>query len=62
MPSATFKAFPELAAAAGRAQGGEIDYVFADGLGLSLWLERRGIRGIAATFAGGAYPGEPLLR
>ena len=58
---ATLKAFPELAAAQAALKAGEIDYLFADGLGLSLWLNGEESEG-CCDFSGGALPGEPLLR
>ena len=37
-PRASARAYPDLAAAAGALRRGETDYVFADGLGLALWV------------------------
>jgi polar amino acid transport system substrate-binding protein len=54
MPKATFAAFPDLAAAQTALQVGEIDYVFADGLGLSLWLNGEESEG-CCEFSGGPY-------
>jgi len=53
-PKAILSAFPELAAAQAALKAGEVDYVFADGLGLSLWLNGEESDG-CCDFAGGAY-------
>lgn len=53
-PKATFKAFPALTDAQNALKAGEIDYVFADGLGLSLWLNGEESEG-CCDFAGGPY-------
>jgi polar amino acid transport system substrate-binding protein len=37
-PRATPRSFPDLAAAAAALRRGEADYIFADGLGLALWI------------------------
>jgi polar amino acid transport system substrate-binding protein len=54
MQAATLKPFPELAAAQAALRAGEIDYLFADGLGLALWIGGEESGG-CCDFAGGAY-------
>jgi polar amino acid transport system substrate-binding protein len=54
MPKVTFKSFPELTAAQRALKAGEIDYLFADGLGLSLWLNGEESAG-CCEFVGGPY-------
>ncbi|WP_246505288.1 transporter substrate-binding domain-containing protein [Microvirga antarctica] len=51
---ATLKALPDLGSAQSALKGGEVDFVFADGLGLSLWLGGEASAGCCA-FSGGAY-------
>ena len=51
---ATFQAFPDLATAETALKAGEIDYVFADALGLSLWLNGEDSEG-CCEFSGGPY-------
>ncbi len=53
-PKATFASFPDMAAAEAALKAGEVDYVFADGLGLSLWLNGAESDG-CCEFAGGPY-------
>jgi polar amino acid transport system substrate-binding protein len=38
MPGATIRTFPELTGAQAALKAGEVDYVFADGLNLALWI------------------------
>lgn len=52
--SSTLKPYPELAAAEADLKTGGIDYVFADGLGLALWIGGENADGCCA-FAGGPY-------
>lgn len=54
IPGATLKAFPELAAAQAALKAGEIDYLFADGLGLALWIGGEEAGG-CCEFSGGPY-------
>jgi len=54
MPGASLKPFPELAAAEAALKAGEVDYVFADGLGLALWVGGEEAGG-CCDFAGGPY-------
>lgn len=51
---ATLKPFPDLAAAQAALKAGEIDYLFADGLGLALWIGGEDAGG-CCTFTGGPY-------
>ena len=53
-PKVEVKDFPDLAAAQGALKRGDVDYVFADGLNLALWLGGADSEGCCA-FAGGAY-------
>lgn len=54
VPGATLKPFPELAAAQAALKAGEIDYLFADGLGLALWTGGEEAGG-CCEFSGGPY-------
>lgn len=54
MPGTTLKPFPELAAAQTALKAGEIDYLFADGLGLALWIGGEEA-GECCDFVGGPY-------
>jgi polar amino acid transport system substrate-binding protein len=54
MTGATLKPFPELPAAQAALKAGEVDYLFADGLGLALWIGGEDSGG-CCDFAGGAY-------
>jgi len=54
MPGSTLKPFPELAAAQAALKAGEIDYLFADGLGLALWIGGEEAGG-CCDFSGGPY-------
>lgn len=54
MASATLKPFPDLAAAQGALKAGEIDYLFADGLSLALWIGGEDA-GNCCAFTGGPY-------
>lgn len=54
MTGATLKPFPELPAAQAALKAGEIDYLFADGLGLALWIGGEDAGG-CCDFSGGAY-------
>lgn len=54
MPGATLKPFPELPAAQAALKAGEVDYLFADGLGLALWIGGEDSAG-CCDFAGGPY-------
>ena len=58
---ATIRSFPELAAAQAALKAGEVDYLFADGLGACA-LDRRQGRGRLLRSRGRALSGEPLLR
>lgn len=53
-PGATVKPVDTLAAAQGMLRRGEVDYVFADGIGLSLWLGGTDAQGCCG-FSGGPY-------
>lgn len=53
-PKAQVKDFPDLASAEGALKRGDVDYVFADGLNLALWLGGAESERCCA-FAGGAY-------
>ena len=53
MAKATLKAFPDLAGGPDRAEGGEIDYLFADGLGPCPVDRGRGCGGMLRVFTGG---------
>ncbi len=54
MQSSTLKPYPELTAAQADLKAGGIDYVFADGLGLALWIGGEEADG-CCVFAGGPY-------
>ncbi len=54
LPGATLKPYPELVAAQTALKAGEIDYLFADGLGLALWVGGEEAGG-CCEFAGGPY-------
>ncbi|MXQ13766.1 transporter substrate-binding domain-containing protein [Microvirga makkahensis] len=54
MQSSTLKPYPELTAAQTDLKAGGIDYVFADGLGLALWIGGQEADG-CCVFAGGPY-------
>lgn len=54
MAGAALKAYPELAAAQTALKAGEIDYLFADGLGLALWIGGEEAAG-CCDFSGGPY-------
>ncbi|MBO1906171.1 transporter substrate-binding domain-containing protein [Microvirga sp. 3-52] len=54
MAGGTLKPFPELAAAQAALKAGEIDYLFADGLGLALWIGGEDAGG-CCDFSGGPY-------
>jgi polar amino acid transport system substrate-binding protein len=54
LPGATLKPYPELVAAQAALKGGEIDYLFADGLGLALWIGGEEAGG-CCDFSGGPY-------
>ncbi|HEY8566977.1 MAG TPA: transporter substrate-binding domain-containing protein [Beijerinckiaceae bacterium] len=53
-PQAAAKPFPELAGAVSALRRGEVDYVFADALGLALWIGGTEASDCCA-FTGGAY-------
>jgi polar amino acid transport system substrate-binding protein len=54
MTPATLKPFPDLPAAQTALKAGEIDYLFADGLGLALWIGGEDA-GNCCAFVGGPY-------
>jgi len=54
MRGATFKPYPELTALEAALKAGEVDYAFADGLGLALWIGGEDAAG-CCVFAGGPY-------
>ncbi len=54
MSAATLKPYPELAAAQAALKSGEIEYLFADGLGLALWIGGEDAGG-CCVFVGGPY-------
>jgi polar amino acid transport system substrate-binding protein len=54
MAGAALKPYPELPAAQAALKGGSIDYLFADGLGLALWIGGEEAAG-CCDFAGGPY-------
>ncbi|MBZ6078592.1 transporter substrate-binding domain-containing protein [Microvirga sp. WGZ8] len=54
MPGATLKGFGEMAEAQTALKDGQIDYLFADGLGLALWIGGEDSAG-CCDFAGGPY-------
>jgi len=53
-PMASLKPYPELTAAQAALKAGEIDYLFADGLGLALWIGGEEAAG-CCDFSGGPY-------
>lgn len=53
-PRATLVSYPDLASAQSALKAAEVDYVFADGLGLSLWLNGEESEA-CCEFAGGPY-------
>jgi polar amino acid transport system substrate-binding protein len=54
MAGAALKPYPELPAAQAALKGGSIDYLFADGLSLALWIGGEETAG-CCDFAGGPY-------
>ncbi|MFC4172611.1 transporter substrate-binding domain-containing protein [Microvirga sp. GCM10011540] len=54
MPAAALKPYPELGTAQAALKAGEIDYLFADGLGLALWIGGEESGG-CCDFTGGPY-------
>ncbi len=54
MASAVLKPYPDLAASLAALKAGEVDYLFADGLGLALWIGGEDAGGCCG-FAGGPY-------
>jgi polar amino acid transport system substrate-binding protein len=54
MGGASLKPYPDMAAAQAALKSGEVEYLFADGLGLALWIGGEEAAG-CCTFAGGAY-------
>ena len=54
MPGAVLKPFGDLTEAQGALKDGKIDYLFADGLGLALWIGGEASEG-CCDFAGGPY-------
>ncbi len=54
MASTTLKPFPELVAAQTALKAGDIDYLFADGLSLALWIGGEDAAD-CCNFAGGPY-------
>jgi polar amino acid transport system substrate-binding protein len=54
MGGASLKPYPELAAAQTALKAGDIDYLFADGLGLALWIGGEEAAG-CCDFSGGPY-------
>ncbi|MCG7394826.1 transporter substrate-binding domain-containing protein [Microvirga sp. ACRRW] len=54
MPNSTLKPFTELTAAEAELKAGGVDYVFADGLSLALWIGGEDANG-CCVFAGGPY-------
>nr|WP_230531334.1 transporter substrate-binding domain-containing protein [Microvirga roseola] len=54
MPGTTLKPYPDLAAAQTALKGGELDYLFADALGLALWIGGEESEG-CCDFVGGPY-------
>jgi polar amino acid transport system substrate-binding protein len=54
LPGASLKPYPELPAAQAALKAGEIDYLFADGLGLALWIGGEEAGG-CCDFSGGPY-------
>jgi polar amino acid transport system substrate-binding protein len=54
MTGSTLKPYPDLTAAQAALKAGEIDYLFADGLGLALWIGGEEAGG-CCDFSGGPY-------
>jgi polar amino acid transport system substrate-binding protein len=54
MPMASLKPYPDMAAAQAALKAGEIEFLFADGLGLALWIGGEEAGGCCG-FAGGPY-------
>src|SRR5919112_5122515 len=54
LPSATLKPFPDVQGAQAALKAGEIDYLFADGLSLALWMGGEAA-GDCCDFSGGPY-------
>jgi polar amino acid transport system substrate-binding protein len=54
MKTSTLKPYPDLAAAEAELKGGGVDYVFADGLSLALWIGGENADG-CCVLAGGPY-------
>jgi polar amino acid transport system substrate-binding protein len=54
MSMASLKPYPDMAAAQGALKAGEIEYLFADGLGLALWIGGEEAGG-CCSFVGGPY-------
>jgi polar amino acid transport system substrate-binding protein len=54
LPGATLRGFPDLAAGHAALKNGEVDYLFADGLNLALWIGGTEAAGCCA-FSGGPY-------
>jgi polar amino acid transport system substrate-binding protein len=54
MSMASLKPYPDMAAAQAGLKAGEIEYLFADGLGLALWIGGEEAGGCCG-FAGGPY-------
>lgn len=54
MKASTLKPYPELAAAEAALKAGEVDYLFADGLSLALWIGGEDAGG-CCTFIGGPF-------
>ncbi|WP_410055120.1 transporter substrate-binding domain-containing protein [Microvirga sp. Mcv34] len=54
MAGGNLKPFPDMAAAQAALKAGEIDYLFADGLGLALWIGGEEAGG-CCDFSGGPY-------
>ncbi|WP_243375661.1 transporter substrate-binding domain-containing protein [Microvirga solisilvae] len=54
MHGATLKPYPELTAAQAALKAGEVEYIFADGVSLALWIGGEDAGGCCA-FAGGPY-------
>ncbi|WP_246776645.1 transporter substrate-binding domain-containing protein [Microvirga sp. VF16] len=54
MAGSTLKPYPEAAAAQAALKAGEVDYLFADGLGFALWIGGEEAGG-CCDFSGGSY-------
>ena len=61
MTKATFQAFPGPRRGQTALKAGEIDYLFADGLGPALWMDGED-SGVVASFHGGPYLESPFFR